>query len=47
LRPLLALPLIVSHDIFLKMNRLVVALLAVSWLVKLAIIVVSVGKYVH
>jgi hypothetical protein len=41
------LPLIISHDIFLKLNRIVVALLAVSWLVKLVIIAILVGKYVH
>ena len=41
------LPLIISHDIFLKMNRIVVALLAASWLVKLLIVAVAVGKYVH
>ena len=41
------LPLIISQGIFLKLNRIVVALMAASWLVKLAIIAVAVGKYVH
>jgi len=41
------LPLIISQGIFLKLNRIVVVLLAASWLVKLTIIAVAVGKYVH
>jgi hypothetical protein len=41
------LPLIVSQGIFVKLNRIVVALLAASWLIKLVIIAVLVGKYVH
>ena len=41
------LPLIISNGIFLKISRVVVALLAFSWLVKLMIIAVAVGKYVH
>jgi hypothetical protein len=41
------LPLIISNGIFLKISRVVVALSALSWLVKLVIIAVAVGKYVH
>ncbi len=41
------LPLIISNGIFLKISRMVVALLAFSWLVKLVIIAVAVGKYIH
>jgi hypothetical protein len=41
------LPLIISQGIFLKLNRIVLALLAVSWLVKLLIVAVLAGKYVH
>lgn len=41
------LPLIVSNAIFLKLNRVFAVLHAASWLVKLMIIAVVVGKYVH
>ena len=41
------LPLLISQGIFLKLHRMVVALLAVSWLVKLVIIAVAIGRYVH
>jgi hypothetical protein len=41
------LPLIISQGIFLKINRVVVALLASSWLVKLVMFAVAVGKYVY
>lgn len=41
------LPLIVSNAIFLKLNRVFAALYATSWLVKLMIIAVAVGKFVH
>ncbi len=41
------LPLIVSKAIFLKIHRVFLALLAASWLVKLLIAAVLVGKYVH
>ena len=41
------LPLIISQTIFLKLNRMVAALFAASWLVKLTIIAVAVGKYVR
>jgi len=41
------LPLIISSRICLKICRAVVSLLAFSWLVKLMIIAVAVGKYVH
>lgn len=41
------LPIIISQGVFLKLNRMVIALLAASWLVKLTIIAVAVGKYVR
>ena len=41
------LPLLISQGIFLKLHRMVIALLAASWLVKLVIIAVAIGKYVH
>jgi hypothetical protein len=41
------LPLIVSNAIFLKLSRAFAFLLAASWLVKLVIVAVAVGKFVH
>ena len=41
------LPLIVSNAIFLKLNRTFAVLHATSWLVKLMIIAVLMGKFVH
>lgn len=40
------LPLITSNAIFIKLNRMYIALHAISWLVKLMIIAVLVGKFV-
>ena len=41
------LPLIVSKSIFLKLHRIFLVLFAASWLVKLMIVAVAVGKYIH
>ena len=41
------LPLIISQGIFLKFNRIVVALLALSLLLKLASIAVALGEFVN
>ncbi len=41
------LPLIVSKAIFLKLHRMFLVLFAASWLVKLMIVGIAVGKYVH
>jgi len=41
------LPLIISNALFLKMSRSFAALHAASWLVKLMIVAVVAGKYVH
>ncbi len=41
------LPLIASNAIFLKLDRVFAALHATSWLVKLMIIAVLMGKFVH
>jgi hypothetical protein len=41
------LPLIASNAIFLKPLRTVAVLQAASWLVKLLIVAVAVGKFVH
>jgi len=40
-------PMITSNTIFLSRNRAFAVLHAVSWLVKLMIIAVAVGKFVH
>jgi hypothetical protein len=41
------LPLIVAKAIFLKLHRIFLVLFAASWLVKLMIVAIMVGKYVH
>jgi hypothetical protein len=41
------LPLILSGAIFLKLHRMFVAMYAASWLVKLVIVAVALGKFIH
>lgn len=41
------LPLVISNAVFLKLHRMFAALYAMAWLVKLMLVAVVVGKFVH
>jgi hypothetical protein len=41
------LPLILTNAAFIKMHRVFVASYAIGWLVKLMIVAVLVGKFLH